>query len=1036
MFLSNASIRRPVAMSCLIIALTALGINAYRKLGLELLPQVDIPYITVVTAYPGASPDEIETDVAKRIEDVVVSIDGLKHVTSICMEDVCQTLLEFNLNVDVDVAANDVREKIDLILNDFPLDVEKPNVLKFDVNAIPIIHFALAGDATVDELYDYADNTLRDQISVLEGVADVQLIGGQEREVHVLLDRKKLGARGLTALDVVEAIQTGVRTIPSGRIREAGSEYTVKFDAEYSSISDIGMLEVANHDGSRTYLKDVGEIVMSTAEVRQVAFINGRPCVAIRVVKKADANAVRVVERVRDAMGSLQATLPGGMELVWVSDAGSFIRSTVDNTTSNIVQGVLLTAAILFGFLYNIRSTFIVAITMPLSIVISLFFMHLLGFTLNAPTLIALGLSIGVLVTNSIVVLESIVKKVSEIGRPREGAAAGAGEVAVAVLASAGTNIVVLFPVAMMSSLIGMVFRPFAITMVIVTSVSLFISFTLTPILCSVLLTGAAQEGRLARVEAGFNRILGRFAGGYGRLLHALAERRWAGALVLAFSFGALFHALSLTPAIGFTFFPDTDRGEVFVRLEYPTRYSLEQTTARVREAEEALRDLPSLVHSFTTVGKVEGIIGQSSEGVYLGQILLKFVEKTERDETMDDLLAQVRSRLAGHADCIVTVSVGETMGGQSSPIELEIAGDDIRRLDDLAVEVAEFARNIPGVVSPDTSVRSGKPEIRVRPQRAVLGDLNMPATGLGMNLRANLEGLKAGVYKEKGRTYDIRVKLSEEEGKNQVAGFLFPGAPGRPVILSSLAQVEESIAPIQITRSDKRRVSKVYANLESRMPLGTAVNEISRAFSEQVRLPAGYSYRFVGQYEIMAEGIADFLEAGLLAVALTYLVLAAILESFKQPFLILTTVPLGLIGILWSLYLTGESISMFVLLGSVMLVGIVVNNAILIMDEVNQQVRAGVPRRKAMEHAAIDQFRPILMITFAAVLGMLPLALARGLGSEMRNSIGIASVGGIIISAVLTLLVIPVLYELFTRKSEQPVQKHEPPASAEPVKD
>jgi HAE1 family hydrophobic/amphiphilic exporter-1 len=322
MFLSDSSIRRPIAMSCLIIGLTLLGLNAYRKLGLELMPKMDVPYITVTTIYPGASPEQIETDVAKRIEDQVVTIDGLKHVSSACMENVCQSLLEFELDVDVDIAATDVREKLDLIRADFPEDVEDPKILKFDVNAQPIIHMALTGDVALDELYDYADNTLRNRITVISGVANVELVGGAKREVHVMLDRDRLAAKGLSSMNVVQALQQAVRTIPSGRVTDHGREYSVKFDAEYKEVPDIATLEVAGEDGQRCYIRDIGRVVMTTEELRQKAAIDGRPCVYIKVVKKAEANAVKVVDRVRGAMDRLNEQLPGGMELVWVTDDG------------------------------------------------------------------------------------------------------------------------------------------------------------------------------------------------------------------------------------------------------------------------------------------------------------------------------------------------------------------------------------------------------------------------------------------------------------------------------------------------------------------------------------------------------------------------------------------------------------------------------------------------------------------------------------------------------------------------------------------
>jgi HAE1 family hydrophobic/amphiphilic exporter-1 len=1022
MFLSDASVKRPVAMSCLIIGLAMLGLNAWRKLGLELMPRIDAPFITVTTIYPGASPEQIETDVAKRIEDMVVTIDGLKHVSSACMENVCQTLLEFELDIDVDIAATDVREKLDLIKADFPEDVEDPKILKFDVNAKPIINVALTGDVSVDELYDFADNTLRDRITVISGVADVELIGGARREVRIRLDREKLASKSLSSMEVVQAVQQGLRTIPSGRVKDAGREFTVKFDAEYETVTDIGSLEVANEDGRRCTINDVGRVEMLTEELRQKATIDGRDCIYIKVVKKAEANAVRVVDRVRAAMDKLDSELPGGMELVWVNDDGRFIEATVRSAWINVGQGIGLTALILFLFLYNIRSTFVVAITMPLTIIIGLFFMQLAGFTLNTSTLVAIGMSVGILVTNSIVVLESIIKRLGRTGDPRESARLGAKEVTIAVLASAGTNIVVLFPIAMMGSIIGLFMRPLAMTMLIMTAVSLFISFTLTPILCSLILkpTRADQKGILHRMETGFNSYLVRIINGYRRILSFNERHRSAALGILAVTILLLLHAMTLAGKVGFTFVTQPDKAELFVKLEYPTWYDLNRTTERVKIVEERLRDVSELEHMLSSIGKVEGVIGQSTQGVYLAQILLTFSDRDERSLSINDLQAQVRSRLAGYPECIVTVNQPVIVGGQSQDIELEIAGQELAVLDELAARTKNLAEELEGLSDIDTTVRAGKPELAVVPNRAILADLDIPAVGLGMALRANLEGLDAGTFKKGDRNYDIVVELADEEGREQIGRFLFPAVPGRPMLLSNLAQVEQRIAPIQITRKDKRRVSKVFANLGANMPLGTAVTLLGDRIDSEGRFPPGNDYEFTGMYERMAEANVEFGEAGIIAVILVILTLAAILESFKQPWLILVTLPLGLIGIMWALALAGESISVFVLMGAVMMIGIVVNNAILIMDQFNVHVTEGIPIHKAMITAACERFRPISMITLAAVLGMLPLALGRGIGAELRNSVGIAAVGGILVSGILTLIIMPIIYDLFTRRSSR----------------
>ncbi len=1019
MFLANASVRRPVAMCCLIIGLIILGVNTYRTMRVEYLPKMDAPYCTILTVYPGATPEEIETDIAKRIEDAVVSVDGIKHIKSVCMENANLILLEFHLNVDIDAAANDVREQVNMIVNDLPADAQEPKVLKYDINAKPVIDLALFGDVPLDELFDYADNDLRDLFSVIPGVADLQLIGGSKREVQVLLDRDALGARGLTSMAVVEAIQKGIRTIPSGRIRDGGTEFAVKFDAEFETVEAIGLLEVAGADGARCYIKDVGRVVMAMEEQRQIAEIDGQPCVGIRVVKKAEANTVEVVNRVREAVDELNRRLPGGMQLSWITDDGTFIEATVDSTTTSILQGVLLTALVLFIFLHNIRSTIIVAITMPLTILISLSFMQFLDYTLNLVTLTAIGLSVGILVTNSIVVLENIIKRLESDPHPWRAARHGANEIAVAVLASAGTNLVVLFPIAAMSSQVGVIFRPFALTMVIVTVVSLFISFTLTPILAAVLLKSRkdrSPKSLSVRAEHAWNRGFGAVSGTYLRFLAFFSRHKSPALIALTFTVVIFVHALTLAPRIGFDFMPHPDRGEIYIKLEYPTHYSLRMTESRVREVQRTVEDLPGLRHAFVTIGKVQGMMGQVSEGVYLAQILLKFVDKMDRTVTVNELMDDIRYRLRDHSECNVTVTAASGIGGMELPLQLEIAGDDYATLNRLILHALELSSEVPGLVDVDTTVRAGKPELRVRPDRAILADMKAPVIGVGMALRGNLEGLVAGVYKEQGRNYDIRVKLEEKEGKHQVREFLLPGAPGHPIVLSTVAQIEEGLAPVQIMRHDKQRVARLFSELEHGRPLGTAVQELSALIDAHIPLPPGYSYKYVGLYELMSEGIADFLEAGILAVILTYLVLAAILESWLRPLIILITIPLALIGVLWALVLGGEAINMFVLLGFVMLIGIVVNNAILIMDLVNERLKAGDSRRQAMLYAASERFRPVLMITLAAILGMLPLALGRGLGSEIRSSIGVASIGGIAVSAALTLIVLPLLFNFFTR--------------------
>ncbi len=1021
MFLSSTSIRRPVAMSCLIIGLTLLGLNSWKQMGLELMPKSDLPFITIVTVYPGASPAEIESDVAKRIEDSVGTLDGLKHVSSACMENVCQTLLEFELGVEVDVAATDVRERLDLVRAILPADAEDPIIQKYDINAQPIITLALTGEAPLEELYDYADNVFRDKISIVRGVADVELVGGAEREVHVVLDRRQLAARGLSAMQVVLAIQQGIRLIPVGRITDTGTEYNVKFDADFKEIEGIGNLEIAGQEGRRCYLRDVGRLEMSTEEIRQTALLNGQPGLAIRVIKRSDANAVAVVRQVRAAFEQLKQSLPGGMRLEWISDDGAFIEATTVSAWVNVLEGVLLTAGILFIFLYNLRSMLVVCITMPLTIIIGLFFMHLCGMTLNTSTLISIGMSVGILVTNSIVVLEAIVKRLDEGATPREASELGAQEAFIAVLASAGTNMVVLFPLSTMGSLIGIFIKPLALSMFIMTVVSLFLSFTLTPMLCSLLLQPRDRQaqGWLVCMERGWNKGFNRVTDVYRRILQFNERHRAAACLVLLVVVILFFHSFKVGGRAGFGFVSEMDKGEVFVKLEFPARSSLAYTREQVNKVLARLSGLPELRQSLVTIGKAEGMVGQSSEGVHLAQLFLKFSERTERKETMPDLLAMIRQRLVGVPGAILTVSIPSPSGGQSNPIELKIAGPDLEILDRLALRAQDLTRGIQGFRDADTTVRYGKPEIRVTPKRAMLAGLNTTAAALGLNLRASIEGMDAGSFRQGARTFDIVVKQREEPGREQIGHLQLPGAPGRPIALTAVAKVQHSIAPIQITRHDKQRISKLFSQLDPTLPMGTAVDKLGQALQAEGGLPPGYTFQFIGMAELLGEAQKAFGKAGLIAIVLMILMLAAILESFRQTGLILVTLPLGLIGMFWALGLTQTPIDIFAMMGAVMLVGIVVNNAILIMDQFNVHVREGVPRHKAMITASIDQFRPIVMITIAAVLGMLPLALSKGIGGELRVSVGVASVGGILASGILTLIVLPILYDLFTRRKD-----------------
>lgn len=1018
MFLANASTKRPIAVTCALIALVVMGLNSYRKMALEDLPAVDIPYVTIITQWVGASPEDIEKDVSKFIEDAVAGIDGLKHTYSSNLENVSQVILAFEVDVDVDVAAQDVREKLDTVLEDLPTDSERPVIQKVNLNESPVVNIFLSGELPVEDLYDYADNEIADRFATVLGVAKVDVIGGNEREVWVELDRERLVASGLTGQDVVAALRGGVLSLPGGRLRDGGSEYSVRFDAEYEAIADIEMLEIASRNGARVLLRDVGTVRQTSAEIRQRTLYNGKPGVALKVVKKAEGNTVQVVRECRRRFDQIRKTLPGGMELSWVSDESANIVNSVNSAFSNVWQAILVCAIVLFVFLVNIRTTIIVSITMPVTIVVSLFFMHLWGQSLNTVTLLAIGLSTGVLVSNSIVVLENIITKFEKIDDPWAAAREGASEVTVAVLASAGTNVIVMLPVAMMASMVGKMLTPFAITTLLINAVSILISFTLTPILCAMLLRPAGQRKENAfsrmgkRWETGFQRLASRYALWLRRVF---ANRILCVAVTIGFVVVFMGTMKIGGSQLGFTFFETDDVGRVFIRVEFPPYYNLDNTMARISAIQDRLMDFSDIEGTLTTAGLSEASIGMAGEGVYMGQIELFFASKLERSWGIQERLEEIRDLLSDETDCVITASVPGKMGGQSLPLEYTLSGPDLAVLEDTATAIRDAGRQVPGVALLDSTVRDPKPELRVVPKRSVLADLGIQPAALAGVVRANIDGIEAANYKSGDRTYDIRVKLKEIPGKDQIRQFMLPGRDGKSIPLETVADVQDDYSVLQVFRVDKRRSIKLIGDMVPGFTMSEATAGIIRAAEEDNLIPPGYTLDTSGSSEMMAEAIEDFAEAILIGAFLTVLLLSAMLESWTRPAIVLLTLPMGLIGVVGALVLTGSAITILTLLGMLMLIGIVVNAAVLIVDRMGQIEHDGLTKREALVISMHDMFRPALMLILASGLGMLPIALGSGIGSENRVGMGVASVGGILVAGFFTLTVLPIITSLFS---------------------
>ena len=1025
MFLSDISLKRPIAMTVVLLVLALFGFLAWRTAGVDLVPLVDVPYVTVTVVYPGATPEEIETAVVRKIEDAVSQVDGLKHMTATCANNFCQVMLEFHLDRDVDTVATDVREKIDLIVNDLPSGAEKPNVAKFDVNATPVVTMALTSSSakTVEngDLYDYADNRLSSRFSSLPGVASVELIGGEKREVVVEVDRRKLAAKGLTLAEVVGKVGKGNIKIPSGEIDEAGRSAALTFDAEAKEPSELGAIELGRPGGAKVYLRDVAKFHFGTKRAESLAYFNGEPAVVLKISKKGEANAAKVVDLVRRAAERAKAELPAGMSLNWVRDDGAYVHATVRGGFDSIWQGILLTGAILVLFLSEWSSALVAFVSIPVTIIIALIVFPFFDCTFNLVTMSAVGISSGILVANSIVVLENIAARFQRggDGGVKSTVAKAAGQVAVAVCASALTNIVVFLPIATMKTLAGRFFVPFAIVITAATFASLFVSFTLTPILSSMFAgRGAGVNRALTFVLAPWNACYNATARFYrATLFPALRHPVLLIAAVAVLSAAGFAY---LVPRLQLDFIPTMDKGEMTVRLEYPADTALEKTAERTLELARKIGSLKDsagdpLAQSVTiSVGKTQGILGAVSQGAYLAEIAVKLKDMTARRETIQDVAERLRDVCREEPDVIWSALVPLVIGGSAQSAEFRILGDDFDTLNAVGLATARDAAADPSCADVSHSIRIGRPETRLYPKRAVLNDLGVTPDALGTSLRASFAGLKCSRFTKGDRSYDVRVRFAEEDGFSQVDALNFPGADGVPFALDSVARKERVMKPVQIVRSMKRRAVTVYANNARGYGLGTTLGVLRAAAGKH--LPPGYDTTVGGTAEYMDETFGEFALVTSVAIILTYLLLAAIMESWTMPFVVLFTVPFAYLGMFAALWATHTTFTVFGLLAGIMLVGVVVNAAILIVDERTMLLGRGIAPRAATLKASAAKFRPVLMSSAASLFGMLPMALGSGLGSELRAAIGIGSVGGILLSAVVSLYLIPALTSLARR--------------------
>lgn len=1019
-FLPRLAVIRPVLTTMMVVIFLVLGLFSFTRLRTDLFPEVEFPVITVTTAYPGAGPEEIETQVTDRIEEAVSSLANIEKLSSYSQENMSIVMIEFDLSVNVDQAAIDVRDGVEAARDLLPSDAEASVVQRFDIDAFPILDLALFGPQGVDPLYDMADRELSERLSRVEGVASVDVVGGREAEVVVSVDPERLAGYGVTLQDVVDLIRAENVSVPSGRITESRADIPVRVMGEYSSAAEIEDLRLFLPGGGVVRLGELATVTEGFEDTSQLARYNGNPAVSIAIRKTSDANTVTTAEGVRKELEAIRADLPAGADIVVVRDQSQFIQSSVNDVLSNLLIGILLTTLVLFLFLHSWRGTVIAAAAMPVTVVSTFLLVDTAGFTLNIMTLMALSITVGILVTNTIVVLENISRHMQRGEDSKVAARKGTAEIGVAVAASTLTNLVVFTPIAFMGGIIGQFFYAFGLTVVFATLFSIFISFTLAPMLAARLLRkeGAregAPTGRLAPLWRRWDETYQSLENAYRTGLDwALARPRNGWFVIAGVLTTSLVVMMVATRFVGGEFLPPGDEDAVQVTLEMPSGTAIEQTGDAAAAAEQLIRDMPDVDATLTTIagGDFTGIGG----GANIATLLVTLVDEPR---PTDDVVRETRLILAGIPDADVIVKAidpGAIGGGAEAPLQIQISGPDYELLRDLADQTTDRLEQLPELGEVTNTLEEPRTELTFRPDRAALADGSVTVGEVGNVVRSAIEGSIAGVFRgDVGRERDIRVRLSEDARQQaaQVGDLEVRTSRGR-VQLRSLGELVEASAATSIQREERIRAVTIDAQLGD-APLTAAAAAIGQSMDADP-LPPGYSWKVTGDFEEFGDALGSMLVALVLAIVLTYIVLAMILESFIHPFTIMLTLPLGVVGAVLGLFLWGSSLNIFSMMAIIMLVGIVVNNAILILDYTAQLRREGMRIVEALLEAAPTRLRPIVMTNIAIVFALLPQAIATGAGANFRVPMAVVTIGGVLLSAVFTLLLIPVIYTKLDR--------------------
>ncbi|WML36989.1 efflux RND transporter permease subunit [Clostridium sp. OS1-26] len=1002
MKITEISVRRPAAMWMVVILLIALGVFGYTKMGANLLPSMNNPIITVSTVYSGASAEDIKKDIVKPIEDAVSGISGLDTINSSAKEGYGTVTITFKSTANLDTAYLDVQKAIENASAKLPKDANKPTIFKMDTNAIPVLAVSLNGNVSYDELYNESD-ILKQKLEKLPGVGKIDLMGADKKELTIKLDKTAMEYYGISINTVMGKLNSVNLNVPAGEIKQDNLDQSVRVIGQFHSIDDAKNMLVPTSNGGAVRLDEISKISLEAPTATTQIRFNGNKTMAVIVGKQSDANVVEVANSVKKELESIKKNIPSEIKVDIAFDTTTFITSSLKQVQHNLIEGIITTAVVLYLFFRSFRSSLVVLVAIPTSLIATFFMMYKLNFTLNMLSLMGLSLVVGTLVDDSIVVIESIQRHLGLGKNPITAAIDGRDEVGMAAVAISLCDIVVFAPISLMSGMIGQLFKEFGLTIVVATVFSLLVSFTITPMLSSRILKRENKEKEVKK-DGFFSKVLEKYK---SVLLWSLEHRK----KVLSAVIICIILSVALIPMgiLKSEFIPTADQNSFTIDLSLTPGSTLKQTDEKITQVEKYLKDMKEVKSYFSMVGSN----GQGSADKATGEIMVNLVPKNERKKSQSQLAAQVRDFGKKMTGVDFTVTESQSGGGSSKPVSISIKGDNYETLEALSKEVEKVVRTVPGVIDVSNSSNIKSSELRVNIDSLAAAQYGIATSDIGSSVRTALAGTKTGVYRANNEENDITLKFMDGQIRSaeDIKAMKISNQSGQQIPLSQVATVVKADSQPSLSREDKQDVVTIGANLQGRV-LGEVTNDIKSKL-KSLSLPTGYSISYGGTQKNMAESFNSLGLALGASLCLVYMILVILYESFLTPAIRMVSLPCALIGAFGLLALTGQTLNLMSMIGLIMLEGLSSKNGTLLIDYTNTLMKRGMNLKDALIESGVTRLRPIIMTSATMIVSMLPVALSMGEGSEMKQSMAIVIIGGMVASTILSPIVIPVVYTL-----------------------